>query len=209
MWIAVAGIAGALLGALLSLQLRTLHYRRPDEQHLPQPRPTWWLTPTTGLTWAWLTWHLTNTTCTALALWLPLSAALGWLSAVDLDVRRLPNTIVIPAAGWVAAILTTHAITTKNPAQAMIAAAIGAACGLGAWILHHASRGALGFGDVKLVAILATALALIQPRLVLPALLTSCLAAIVIAVLTRRREFEFGPSLAIGCILAIGLTPTL
>ncbi len=209
MWIAAAGLAGALVGATLTLQLRTLRYRRPDEHDLPPPRPTWWLIPTLGLTWAWLTWHLAHTHWTALALWLPLSAALGWLSAVDLDVRRLPDTVILPAAGWVAITLTAQAITTGSPRQILIPAAIGAAAGLGAWILHLASRGALGFGDVKLVAILATALALVHPRLVLPALLAACLAAIVIAVLTRRRELEFGPSLAIGCLLAIGLTPHL
>ena len=209
MWIAAAGLAGALVGATLTLQLRTLRYRRPDEHDLPPPHPTWWLIPSLAVTWAWLTWHLAHTHWTALALWLPLSAALGWLAAVDLDVRRLPDTLILPAAGWVAITLTAQGIANGSAQQILIPAAIGAAAGLGAWILHLASRGALGFGDVKLVAILATALAVIHPRLVLPALLAACLTGVAIAALTGRREFEFGPSLAIGCLLAIGLTPHL
>ena len=207
MWIAAAGLAGALVGATLTLQLRTLRYRRPDEHDLPPPRPTWWLIPTVGLAWAWLTWHLAHTHWTDLALWLPLSAALGWLAAVDLDVRRLPDTLLLPAAGWVAITITAQAIAIGSAQQIFIPAAIGAACGLGSWILHLTSRGALGFGDVKLVAILGAAIAFVHPKVVFPALLAACLAAIGIAVLSRRRELEFGPSLAIGCLLAIGLTP--
>ena len=128
MWIMVAGLAGAAIGVLIALQLRTLRYRRPDEQNQPRPKAAWWL---------------------------------------------------IPAAG------------------------------IGAWILHVASRGGLGFGDVKLITILAAALALIHPRLVLPALLAASLIGILTARLTHRREFEFGPSLAIGSILAIGLQATI
>ena len=209
MWIAITGLAGTLVGSLLAAQLRTLHYRRPDEQHLPHPRPTWWLIPTIGASWSWIACHLASAHWTALVLWLPLTAALGWLTTVDLDVRRLPNNITLPTGVWVALLLIINGITTDSPHQALIAAAVGIAAGIGAWILHIASRGGLGFGDVKLITILTTALALIHPRLVLPALLAASLIGILTARLTHRREFEFGPSLAIGSILAIGLQATI
>ena len=210
MWIMVAGLAGAAIGVLIALQLRTLRYRRPDEQNQPRPKAAWWLIPAaTAASWAWLTWHLTNTHWTALVLWLALTATLGWLTVVDLDVRRLPNNITLPAGVWVTLLLIINGITTGSPHQALAAAAVGAAAGLGAWILHIASRGGLGFGDVKLITILGAALALIHPRLVLPALLAASLIGILTALLTHRREFEFGPSLAIGSILAIGLQATI
>ena len=210
MWIMVAGLAGAAIGVLIALQLRTLRYRRPDEQNQPRPKAAWWLIPAaTAASWAWLTWHLTNTHWTALVLWLALTATLGWLTVVDLDVRRLPNNITLPAGVWVTLLLIINGITTGSPHQALAAAAVGAAAGLGAWILHIASRGGLGFGDVKLITILGAALALIHPRLVLPALLAASIIGILTARLTHRREFEFGPSLAIGSILAIGLQATI
>ena len=209
MWITLAGLAGALAGTILDLQLRTLRYRRPDEQDQPKPKAAWWLIPAVGASWAWLTWHLAHTHWTALVLWLPLSAALGWLSAVDLDVRRLPNNVILPTGVWVTLLLIINSITTSSPHQALTAAGIGVAAGIGAWILHIASRGGLGFGDVKLITILAAALTLIHPRLVLPALLAASLIGILTARLTHRREFEFGPSLAIGSILAIGLQATI
>ena len=210
MWIMVAGLAGAAIGVLIALQLRTLRYRRPDEQNQPRPKAAWWLIPAaTAASWAWLTWHLTNTHWTALVLWLALTATLGWLTVVDLDVRRLPNNITLPAGVWVTLLLIINGITTGSPHQALAAAAVGAAAGLGAWILHIASRGGLGFGDVKLITILGAALALIHPRLVLPALLAASLIGILTARLTHRHEFEFGPSLAIGSILAIGLRVTI
>ena len=210
MWIMVAGLAGAAIGVLMALQLRTLRYRRPDEQNQPRPKAAWWLIPAaTAASWAWLTWHLTNTHWTALVLWLALTATLGWLTVVDLDVRRLPTNVILPAGVWVTLLLIINGITTGSPHQALAAAAVGAAAGIGAWILHVASRGGLGFGDVKLITILAAALALIHPRLVLPAFLTASLIGILTARLTHRREFEFGPSLAIGSILAIGLQATI
>ncbi len=45
MWIMVAGLAGAAIGVLMALQLRTLRYRRPDEQNQPRPKAAWWLIP--------------------------------------------------------------------------------------------------------------------------------------------------------------------
>ena len=205
MWPVAAAIAGSTVGAGLALQLGTLSYRSPDEQHQPPPRQAWWLIPTTGLAWGWLAWHLGPAGWPGPAIWLPLSAALGWLSAVDLDVRRIPDRTTLPAAGWTMTVLTAHAITSGDPGQALTAVAIGAAAGLAAWLLHYTGRGALGFGDVKLIAVLSNSVAFIDPGLVLPAMLASCLAALIGALITRSREVAFGPSLAIGCILALGL----
>ena len=205
-WIAAAAIAGSMIGAALALQLRALGYRRVDEQVLPAPRTAWWLAPALGVAWAWLTWHLSGSPWPVLALWLSLSAALGWLSAVDLDVSRLPDSVLRPTTGWLALTLITQGIVTGSALSSLVPAAIGVVVGLAAWVFHHVSRGAFGFGDVKLVAILAAAVATVSHTLVLPALFASCLVAIAVALATRRREFAFGPSLAVGFVLAVGLT---
>lgn len=204
-WIAAAAIAGSMIGAALALQLRTLGYRRADEQALPTPRVAWWLVPGVGVAWAWLTWHLQGMAWPVLALWLPLSAALGWLSAVDLDVSRLPDAVLRPTAGWLALTLIARGIVTGSALSSLVPMAIGVVVGLAAWVFHHVSRGAFGFGDVKLVALLSAAVAMVSPSLVLPALFASCLVAIAVALVTRRREFAFGPSLEVGCVLAVGV----
>ena len=205
MWTVITAAAGTLVGLILMRNLATLRYRRPDERDLPIPPHAWWLIPALAVVWGWLTWRHQEQLWPVVVLWLPLAAALGWLSAVDLDVRRLPDVVVLPAAGWVTAVLVAHAITTGSPTPAFLAAAIGLAVGGAAWILHLASRGGFGFGDVKLVAVLSAAVALVSPSLVLPALFASCLVAIAVALVTRRHEFAFGPSLAVGFILAVGL----
>lgn len=205
MWIAAAALAGALIGTVLTLQLRSLNYRRPDEQHLPPSRPAWWLVPVTALVWAWLAWQLAPHDWTHVAMWLPLTAALGWLSAVDLDVQRLPDKVLLPTTAWVALVLVGDAIIRGSALQAATSLLFGTVAGLGAWLLHHFSRGKFGFGDVKLVVILSTALAFIHPTLVMAGLLAACLVAITISLMTRRHEFPFGPSLAAGSIIALVL----
>lgn len=205
MWATITAAAGALIGLSLVRNLSTLRYRRPDERKLPVPRRAWWLIPALAIVWGWLTWHHQEQPWPVLALWLPLAAALGWLSAVDLDVHRLPDAVLLPAAGWVTAVLATQAIATGSPTRAVVAAAVGLVTGAAAWILHLASRGGVGFGDVKLVAIIAAAVAMVSPSLVLPAFFVSCLVAIALALVTRRHEFAFGPSLAFGCVMTMGL----
>lgn len=207
MWITAAAILGALTGAGLALQLRTLRYRRHDEQHLPRPHPGWWLIPATALAWIWLAWQLSPNNPAQVALWLPLSAAFGWLSAVDLDVQRLPDRVMAPAAVWVVLVLGGDAIARGSVLQGAASLLIGAVAGLAAWLLHYISRGKFGFGDVKLVAILSAALAFIHPNLVLSGLFAACLIATAGSLLTRRREFAFGPSLAAGCVIAVGPPP--
>jgi leader peptidase (prepilin peptidase)/N-methyltransferase len=83
-----------------------------------------------------------------------------------------------------------------------IAAAV---CAATFWALHLASRGALGFGDVKLAAILSGAVAAVAWQSVVWALLGACGLALVWAAVTRRRDIAFGPWLALGAIVAVGL----
>jgi leader peptidase (prepilin peptidase)/N-methyltransferase len=74
-----------------------------------------------------------------------------------------------------------------------------------AWILHLTGRGALGFGDVKLAAVIGAATALVSWSAVLYALVAGCILTIAWAAARRQRELAFGPWLALGAVMAVGL----
>ena len=98
--------------------------RRTDGGSSPPPAPRgagWW-SPSR------------NQPATVIVMWLPLTAALGWIAAVDLDVQRIPNRALGPTAIWVGACLIALAIT-DHTTYALVHAAIAAAGSLAR--LHH------------------------------------------------------------------------
>jgi leader peptidase (prepilin peptidase)/N-methyltransferase len=202
-WVGLAIVAGALVGALVRWRVRRLTHRRPEDSSSSTPT-AWWLIPLVAGGWGWLTWRLADAPWPILTLWLPLSAALAWLAAVDLDVARLPDRILIPTAIWTAlGVGATLWITGPLAGvEAILAAAL---CGGGFWILHLAGRGALGFGDVKLAAVIGAATALVSWSAVLYALVAGCILTIAWAAARRQRELAFGPWLALGAVMAVGL----
>ena len=202
-WVGLAVVAGALVGVLIRWRVRRLTHRRPEESS-SSTLAVWWLIPLVAAGWGWLTWRLMDAPWPILTLWLPLSAALAWLAAVDLDVARLPDRILVPAAIWAAlgVGVTTWITGPLAGVGAILAAAL---CGGSFWILHLAGRGALGFGDVKLAAVIGAATALVSWTAVLYALVAGCVLALAWAAARRRRELAFGPWLALGAVLAVGL----
>lgn len=205
MLIVAAVLAGSAVGWVLTRRLATQGYRRPDETGRPAPASRWWLIPATSTAWGWLVFTLAGQPATVIAMWLPLSAALGWISAVDLDVQRIPNRTLGPTAIWVAVCVIPLAIT-EHAAETLLQAVIAAAgCLIGFAILHIASPNALGFGDVKLAAILGAAIGVVSLTAVLAALLLACILALTWATATRTRHLAFGPWLAAGAILGVGL----
>lgn len=74
------------------------------------------------------------------------------LAAIDLDVRRLPNVLVLSSLGTGAVLLGAAAIVGGDlEAGARAAAGAGLAFAL-YFVIELASRGGLGMGDVKLAA---------------------------------------------------------
>jgi leader peptidase (prepilin peptidase)/N-methyltransferase len=183
--------------------MRRLTHRRADESPKSTP-PVWWLIPLVAASWGWLTWRLLDAPWPILTLWLPLSAALAWLAAVDLDVARLPDRILVPAAIWTAGRIGLTLWIT-GPLAALGAILAAALCGGGFWILHLTGRDALGFGDVKLAAVIGAAAALVSWSAVLYALVAGCILTIAWAAARRQRELAFGPWLALGAVVAVGL----
>lgn len=77
-------------------------------------------------TWTWLTFALSPSSWWVVLLWLPMSVALTWGSAVDLDVRRLPNRSLAAAGLWTVLVLVLEAAIndrTEPLVEAVVAAA--------------------------------------------------------------------------------------
>lgn len=76
------------------------------------------------------------------------------LALIDLDVRRLPNAIVLPAYG-VGAVLLTAAGLLEGDVAALVRAAVGCLALGGMYLLLAVIRpGGMGLGDVKLSGVL-------------------------------------------------------
>lgn len=90
----------------------------------------------------------------ALVAFLYLAAISIALAAIDLETRRLPNVLVLPAYLVGAVLLGTSSLLVGDLAT-LLRAAIGAA-GLFAlyWLLATLYRGGMGYGDVKLAGVL-------------------------------------------------------
>lgn len=207
----VAALTGALVGLLLWSRLRTPACRRPyddvDDVNELDRRPTHrWVLLLMPATWAWLTLALSPNSRWAVLLWLPMGVALTWGSAVDLDVRRLPNRSLAAVGLW-----TSARPRSRGGGQRPAAAVGGSCCGRGR--LRHdllraafASRGGLGLGDVKLVAVLAAASAGTAGwPTVVALILLGCLIALIGMAATHRRDIAFGPCLTLAVLIVVGV----
>jgi leader peptidase (prepilin peptidase)/N-methyltransferase len=161
-----------------------------------------------GLTtwWAGVTW--------ALPAFLYLAAIAIALALIDLDTKRLPNAIVLPAYPVGVALL---ALASWNPGgasdwPAFVRALIGAAALYAVYfILMFAYPAGMGFGDVKLAGVLGLYLGWVGWG----ALVVGWFAAFVvggvfsIALLaagraTRKSGIPFGPWMLAGAAIGIG-----
>ena len=143
-------------------------------------------------------------------MYLFLIAALVVLSFVDLATKTLPRRLVHMALAVGIVLLTPIAVFMGEP-QRVLWATVGA---LGAFavltVLHVAARGGLGYGDVRLGAMLGWFVAWEGLRHVPVGLfLAFVLSAVVGLALiasgraSRRTAIPFGPFLAIGGVLAL------
>ncbi|MDR0991116.1 MAG: A24 family peptidase [Propionibacteriaceae bacterium] len=201
------GVAGGVIGLTLRASLSRLQYRiigpRDDERDLPHPGPRWWLPPILGLAWFALAVAYGHTGWPWLFLWLPFATAGMWLTAVDLDVKRLPDKVL----GWVALHSLVVGLVLILMGYATWLPALVGALGAGGlfWLLHLMSRGGLGFGDVKYVTICGWNLGLLGWEPIFWGLLVACFCAIIWAIATRRWQFAFGPWLSLGTVTAASL----
>lgn len=209
--IAVAAAAGAGLGCWQRRRLATLRYRAEDEVALPDPGPRWWVVWAGMLAVGGLAAAAVFSADPVSRLGLaPLAVSGPWLAAVDADVMRLPNRVLGGTALLMAGAILTVAWVGAGP-DAAIQTLIGAAAGGGLFaVIHFASRGELGFGDVKLAAIIGAGLGPLGLGHVCVALLAGSAAALIWIKATKHtdRHLPYGPWLLVGAWIA-ALMPSL
>jgi prepilin signal peptidase PulO-like enzyme (type II secretory pathway) len=124
------------------------------------------------------------------------------LSAIDLERRRIPNAIVLPAA---AIVLAGRLVVEPGRTWLWIGASLGAAAAF--FVLALVRPGALGMGDAKLVFLIGAALG---PAIIAGLLIgTLTAAAFGIGLIARygrlagRRTIAYAPFLSFGAFLAL------
>lgn len=202
--IVLVTVAGVPLGLWLRRSLATLDYRNPDEIDLPDPGPRWWVV------WASVLAPGSLATAAALSanplgclLLLPLAGMGPWLAAVDFDVLRIPNHVLAPTAATTLLAIVVVAATERDWRTLVVPVASALLTGGLLAAVHFATKGGIGFGDVKL----ATAIGLTVGPLGVSAawlgILAGSVAALVWARATHRvGSLPLGPWLLCGAWLA-------
>jgi prepilin signal peptidase PulO-like enzyme (type II secretory pathway) len=129
-------------------------------------------------------------------------AVLSVLAAIDLEVRLLPNRIVVPAVlcaiAWQAVFF---------PGRLLECLVAGIAAGGVLLVPSLLQRGAVGMGDVKVTAFIGVVLGADVVMALLAASLFSAPAALGILLVggagARRSTLPFGPFLALGAAIAL------
>ena len=143
----------------------------------------------------------------------PFLAVLLVLSLIDLEHHRLPNAIVYPSA---VAATTWIVVAASADALDPIGAAVGAAAyGGGLLAVSIASRGGMGFGDVKLGALIGGIIGSIDLASVAVASGSAVLLGGVAGVIALARGagrsdmMPFGPMMSAGAAVAVIHGPEL
>ena len=198
--------AGVLIGFVVRWRLSALAYRHEDEAGQPHPGPRWWIPLATAAASGLLAWRFGVDRWPLLLPTLPLAWFGSWLSAIDLDVRRLPNRLLAAHAALVAAGVGAAAVIVDDAAIAIRAALGGAVAFAVFWVLDHLRPGGFGWGDGKYVPILGAATGAVSLSVAWWGFLIACLAAVMATPFRRRRtDFSFGPWLAAGALISLAL----
>lgn len=146
----------------------------------------------------------------ALPAYLYLAAVAVALAMIDLDVRRLPNAIVLPSYVVAALLLAPAVVASGDWGAGLRALAAMAAL----WTAYYAVAvlvpGGMGFGDVKLAGLLGLYLGWLGWHAVLvgtfAGFLTGALVGIVLMLVRRagrRTAVAFGPFMLAGAFVAV------
>jgi leader peptidase (prepilin peptidase)/N-methyltransferase len=135
------------------------------------------------------------------------------LAAIDLDVRRLPNVLVLPAYP-VLAVLLGVAAAVRDDWGALARAGLGAVALFAFFlVIRTVSPAGMGFGDVKLAGVVGMLLGYLSwAALVVGAFAGFFLGAVigVIVIATgaggRKTAVPFGPFMVVGALAALWVT---
>lgn len=208
-------LLAAVLGVVSALWLRTRRYRYDDDEVTRTLNP-WWV-PTVALVGALLGSPFYAGVPVVVAL--TYVVALVWavtLAFIDLEVRRLPDILTLPAypvAGVLLALCSLQVDSWASLARAVACAALGVLV-LFLIIRRTRDRAGIGWGDMKLVGVLAGLLGWLSWVNALYGLLTGCIiggVAAAVLLLSRRAGpqsyLSYGPSLILGAYLWALLLP--
>ena len=127
-------------------------------------------------------------------------AALVTVSATDLELRVIPNRIVVPTA-----IVVLAANTLLHPSVEWIAAGLGAAVFF--LLAALAYPGGMGMGDVKLAFLLGVGLGRTVPVAVMIGMISALVPSVILLArhggAARKMAIPFGPFLALGGVIAL------
>jgi leader peptidase (prepilin peptidase)/N-methyltransferase len=152
--------------------------------------------------WAGLSWVLP-----ALLYLVAISIA---LTMIDLELKRLPNAIVLPSYPIAAALLTAPALAEGEPGRLLHAAIGGAALYAFYFVLMVINPRGMGFGDVKLAGVLGFYLGWFGWEYAVVGAFLGFLAGGVVGLILmalgragRKSQIPFGPYMMIGAWLAL------
>jgi leader peptidase (prepilin peptidase)/N-methyltransferase len=147
-------------------------------------------------------WHLPG--------FVVITAALIWLSVIDLRTKTLPRRIIYLTAALGLPWLALQSVNTGTPGS-LLTSLIGAAAGLIIFgSVHLLTKGALGAGDVRMAVLLGAVLGWINPLLAPLGLLFGLVLAAVTGLiliatgrLSRHEPMALGPFLNLGAFLTV------
>lgn len=155
-----------------------------------------------------------------LAAYLVLFTSLAALTVIDIECYRLPDRIVLPTFAISVPLVALVSVIDDDASRIRYALA-GAALYFGFLLLAHliSPRG-MGFGDVKLAAVmglyvgwlgtsLTDALALVLWAMLIGFLSGTVVGLLLLVVRRGSRPFPFGPFLAFGTVAAVMLSEAL
>jgi leader peptidase (prepilin peptidase)/N-methyltransferase len=171
------------------------------------PRRLFWVELATGVVFALLAWHYGLSP--ALGIMIFYACLFIIIFVIDLDHGLILNKVVYPAM-IVALLLSLYPWPwfTESIGMRIAYSALGGAIGFGIlFLIAIVSRGGMGWGDVKLAALigLATGFPLVFLAIIMGAILGGIVAvALVIAKKRKRREaIPFGPFLALAAMITL------
>jgi leader peptidase (prepilin peptidase)/N-methyltransferase len=132
------------------------------------------------------------------------------LAAVDFERFLLPRAIFYPTLALVGAFLVLAAAITGRWGRLGVAIACAAAAFAAFFIINFVWPAGLGFGDVRLAALLGLALGWLGPWYVVVGFLAACFLGALVGIglmlagkASRKTALPFGVFLGAGCILAL------
>ncbi|MCW2527140.1 MAG: Leader peptidase (Prepilin peptidase) / N-methyltransferase [Pseudonocardiales bacterium] len=132
------------------------------------------------------------------------------LTAIDIDVQRLPNAIVLPSYPIVAILLAIAAVNQHDLSALLRSGIAAAALFIIYFALAFAYPAGMGLGDVKLAGIVGGVMGYISYQVFLVGAFAAFFLGSIIGVLvmltrrgSRKSTVPFGPFMIVGALLAL------